>query len=321
MSDCPSTDILDHVHSCEDCRAQLATMMATSEAFTTETVPEHILARIDSAIAQAARTETVKQRARSRVARAAEAVLAGATGIMIALTTGTPLNTTTLVGAFLVFSVIPFLNFGTMKRVVLLAVFLSAPQLHAQSLYLNSGQRAIQVTAGLSTGPDSHGEDVTLSAGLGSVDVGFTLAHYTYTPDDALKSSYKEYAPFVRAFLLKQQANGAPVSISVNAQVFVADYGNDDDSGNYVQVGTTVYKALRLNDRFAMQPYAGFAFVAESYTFGGGAADKAQYLSRDLGIHFTTAPEKPWLFRITLAEQAFRRETYRAARIGLMRRL
>lgn len=116
MSDCPSTDILDHVHACDDCRAQLATMAATSEAFTSEAVPEHIYARIDSAIAVAARSEVVKERTRSRFARGAEAILAGATGIMVALTAGAQLNAAALVGTFLVFGVIPFINYGSLRR-------------------------------------------------------------------------------------------------------------------------------------------------------------------------------------------------------------
>jgi len=70
-----------------------------------------------------------------------------------------------------------------------------------------------------------------------------------------------------------------------------------------------------------MQPFAGFAFVAESYTFGGGDADRAQYLTRDFGLHFTTAMDRPWVLRLTVAEQSFRRETYRGARLAVIRRL
>ena len=119
---------------------------------------------------------------------------------------------------------------------------------------------------------------------------------------------------------MKEQDNGAPVSLAVSGQIFLDDYGTDD-SGRYVQVGTTVYKQLKLSDRFSIQPYIGFAFVAESYSFGGGPAERAQYLTRDLGIHFTTATDRPWFVRMTLGEQSFRRETYRGARVAVVRRM
>jgi hypothetical protein len=99
----------------------------------------------------------------------------------------------------------------------------------------------------------------------------------------------------------------------------VDDYSTDD-SGKYVQVGTTVYRNLKLTERFALQPFVGFAFVAESYRFGDGQAERAQYLTRDLGLHFTTAVDRPWILRATLAEQSFRRETYRGARVSAIRR-
>jgi hypothetical protein len=82
-----------------------------------------------------------------------------------------------------------------------------------------------------------------------------------------------------------------------------------------------VYKNFLLSSRFALQPFVGFAFVAESYAFGGSAPDRARYLTRDIGLHFTTATDQPWMLRMTLAEQSFRRETYRGARISIVRRL
>jgi hypothetical protein len=201
-----------------------------------------------------------------------------------------------------------------------LALAVSSPAL-AQSLHLQPGQSAIEGSAGWSVGPSSDGLETHFGAALGGrVDVGVGISRYTLTFDDGFESTFKEYAPYVRWFPVKEQA-GAPVSLSVNAQLFVDDYESDEDSGKYVQVGTTVYKEFKLGEQWAIVPYLGFAFVAESYAFGGGDAENAQYLTRDLGVHFTTRADRPWLLRLSLVEQSFRRETYRGARVALIRRV
>jgi hypothetical protein len=41
---------------------------------------------------------------------------------------------------------------------------------------------------------------------------------------------------------------------------------------------------------------------------------------RDFGLHFTTGVDRPWLLRLTVLEQSFRRETYRGARAAVLRR-
>jgi len=203
----------------------------------------------------------------------------------------------------------------------LLAIATAAPA-SAQSLYLKKGENAVEGSVAWSVGPFSKGVEGVASAGFdGKVDVGLSIARYTYTFDDGSESTFNEYAPFVRFFPIKEgDGGGPPVSLSINGQVFLDDYSTPD-TGRYVQVGTTVYKDLKLSDGFAIQPYLGFAFVAESYSFGGAPAERAQYLTRDIGLHFTSAPQRPWVFRFTLAEQSFRRETYRAARVSLIRRL
>jgi len=202
----------------------------------------------------------------------------------------------------------------------LVAIGLTATPVGAQSLYVDKGEKAVQGYAGWSTGPSSTGAEFLGSVSLnGSVDVGLGIARYTYTSDEGSKSSFMEYAPLVRWFAVKQQS-GAPVSLSINGQLFFDDYGTSD-KGSYGKFGTTVYRDVKVTDGFSLQPYLGFAFVAESYTFGDGPAATAQYLTRDLGVHFTTAPTRPWIVRLTLEEQAFRRETYRAARITVIRRL
>jgi hypothetical protein len=190
----------------------------------------------------------------------------------------------------------------------------------AQSLYLASGERAVSGSAGWSTGPFSTGAEFLGSVGFGRVDAGLGVARYTYTFDDGSTSSFTEYAPLVRYFVIKQRQDAAPITLSINGQLFFDDYGTSD-KGKYGKFGTTVYRDVKVTDGFLLQPYIGFAFVAESYTFGDAPAENAQYLTRDLGVHFTTAPERPWILRLTLEEQAFRQETYRAARVSLIRRL
>jgi len=202
------------------------------------------------------------------------------------------------------------------------ALMTIAPPLCAQSLYLNEGERAVEGGIAWSVGPSSNGAEFLVGVSPTSrVDLGLMIARYTYTFDDGSKSTFKEYAPFVRFFPVKETQDGAPVSVAVSGQMFLDDYSAEGDKGRYVQLGTTVYKNFLLSSRFAVQPFVGFAFVAESYTFGGGTADRAQYLTRDIGLHFTTATDLPWFIRVTLAEQSFRRETYRGARIAVVRRL
>jgi hypothetical protein len=209
-----------------------------------------------------------------------------------------------------------------MHRVCCVLLFLAASVLpaSAQSLYIPDGYRAVEVSAGWSTGPFSKGIETHAGVSLdGRWDVGVGIARYTYTFDDGFESTFSEFSPFARYFVLKQADGGPPVSLAVHGQLFVDDYSTDD-SGKYVQVGTTVYRNLKLTERFALQPFVGFAFVAESYRFGDGQAERAQYLTRDLGLHFTTAVDRPWILRATLAEQSFRRETYRGARVSAIRR-
>jgi hypothetical protein len=203
--------------------------------------------------------------------------------------------------------------------VTLIVSMLAAAPAAAQSLYLDTGEKAVDGSAGWSTGPASTGAEFLGSVGFGRVDVGLGVAHYTYTFEDGSTSSFTDYAPLVRVFAVKQTA-GAPISLSINGQLFFDDYGTSD-KGRYGKLGTTVYRDVKVTDGFSLQPYLGFSVVAESYTFGDGPAATAQYLTRDLGVHFTTSPARPWVLRLTLEEQAFRQETYRAARLSVIRRL
>lgn len=210
-----------------------------------------------------------------------------------------------------------------MIRIVwLLGVLLAAVcPLHAQSLYLKDGEHAVEGGVAWSVGPSSNGVEFLASTNVTSrFDVGLVIARYTYTFDDGSKSTFNEYAPFVRLFAVKEQ-DGAPVTLGFSGQIFVDDYPVEGDSGKYIQLGTTIYKKFELTSRYAVQPFVGFGLVAESYAFGGAPAERAQYLTRDIGLHFTTPTDRRWFFRATLIEQSFRRETYRGARLSVFRRL
>ena len=204
-----------------------------------------------------------------------------------------------------------------MRTVVLCCVLaLGAWPASAQSLFLKDGQRAVVAGAGWSVGPSSSGVESVVGAAVGRTEFGVGLNRYTFTADDGSESPWNEYAPYVRVFLVREQA-GAPVSLSVGGQMFFDDY-ETDDSGTYGQVSTTLSKSFAVAEAFGVHPFVGFGFVAESYTFGG-ETERAQYLTRDIGIHFTTAVERPWILQITLLEQSFRRETYRSARMAVIR--
>jgi hypothetical protein len=203
--------------------------------------------------------------------------------------------------------------------VLLLTIGIAVPA-SAQSLFTDRGSRAVEGSVGWSVGPSSNGVETHISVSLdGRTDVGLGISRYTLTFDDGSKSSFNEYAPFTRIFLVEEES-GAPLSLSLGAQLFVGDYG-PGDSGKYVQAGPTIYKAFKLSDRFTVYPFAGFAFVAESYRFGGGPTENAQYLTREFGLHVLTPVNDRWLVRMSVVEQSFRRETYRGARIALIGRL
>lgn len=195
-------------------------------------------------------------------------------------------------------------------------VSLTASPTLAQSLFLAEGRKAVSAGTGWSVGPSSTGIESGVSVGLGRVDLGVALNRYTFTADEGWTSKWSEYAPFVRVFLVREQS-GAPVGLSVGGQVFFDDY-DGDDSGRYAQLSTTVYKSFELGRGFSLHPFAGFGFVAESYTFSG-VTERAEYLTRDFGLHVVAEAGRSWAVQMTLLDQSFRRETYRSARIALIR--
>jgi hypothetical protein len=190
----------------------------------------------------------------------------------------------------------------------------------AQSLFLERGQRAAEGTVGWSFGPSSDGVETRFSAALdGRIDLGFGFNRYTTDFDDGTSSSFTEIAPFVRWFPVKEGGD-VPVSLSLGAQYFSDNFAGAD-KGSYLTLGPSVYKRLKLSDSVTLHPFVGFALVGESYTFGG-QTDNAWYLQRTIGLIFTTAlaADGSALVRFEVEEQSFRRETYRAARVGYVRR-
>lgn len=202
--------------------------------------------------------------------------------------------------------------------VVLLAA--AATPAAAQSLFLERGQRAAEGIVGWSFGPASDGLETRFGVAFdGRFDVGVALNRYTLDFDDGSSSSFRETAPYVRWFVTKE-GDAAPVSLALGAQYFVSHISGED-SGAYVMLGPTVYKRFKLSETTTLHPFLGFAFVGESYTFGG-ETDRAAYLARSLGVIFTTrlTADGRTLLRFEVEEQSFRRETYRAARAGFVRR-
>lgn len=204
-----------------------------------------------------------------------------------------------------------------MTRALIVASFVFAPTVaFAQSLHLAPGTNGVEVSVGWSVGPSSNGVESHVGVGLqGKADLGVAFNRYTIDTEGG-DFTFSEYAPFFRYFALKQQA-GKPVSLAVHGQWFVDNYDNDDRY-NYVLAGTTVYREVELARNCSMHPFLSFGFVRESYTSPGIGTDTAVYLTRHLGLHFNLKANGG-VFRFTLEDNSFRRETYRAARIAYIR--
>ncbi|MGQ0733057.1 MAG: hypothetical protein ACT4QD_05295 [Acidobacteriota bacterium] len=194
-----------------------------------------------------------------------------------------------------------------------------APPLHAQSLFVLQGERAAEGSVAWAVGPFSHGVETHGAVSLdGRWDVGFRFNRYFLDfggPDDG---SLIEWAPFARYFLFKEADDSTPVSLAAFAEYVRDDFGEGDD-GWYVLAGGQLFKAFTLTDALTLHPYVGFALAGESYSFGKGA-ERAVYLTRQFGVHgqLTVGPGA-WV-RMTVEEQSFRRETYRAVRVAYVRR-
>jgi hypothetical protein len=203
------------------------------------------------------------------------------------------------------------------RAVVGLVCILTAGPAAAQSLFVEQGYRGAEAGLGWAVGPSSTGIEGIFGVSVdGRTDVGIWINSYDIDLGGGSELSFRELAPFVRFFAIEEE-NGSPVSVSLDAQLFFADYDNDD-SGRYLQAGPTVYKAFRLNDRLSLYPFAGFKFVSESYTPDGGDSVSERYLARDFGLIVTSPINDRWSVKGTAEERSFRRETYRSVRIAVV---
>lgn len=203
------------------------------------------------------------------------------------------------------------------RAIVSLVCVLLAGPAAAQSLFVEQGYRGGEAGIGWAVGPSSTGVEGIFGVSVdGRTDVGIWINRYDIDLGGGNNLSFRELAPFVKFFAIEEE-NGAPVSVSLDAQLFFADYDNDD-SGRYLQAGPTVYKTFRLHDRLSFHPFAGFKFVSESYTPDGGDSVSERYLARDFGLIFTTPIDERWMLKATAEERSFRRETYRSVRIALV---
>lgn len=197
--------------------------------------------------------------------------------------------------------------------------FTQADAAVAQSLFVTQGERAAEGSIGWSVGPFSHGIELAGSMSLdGRWDVGFGLNRYSLElggPDDG---TLTEWTTFARYFVFKESDDGAPVSLAAHAQLFRDDFDNDDD-GWWALGGGQLFKTLTLAEGVALHPYVGFSLTAERFTIGG-QVDRSVYLTRQFGVHGQLALGPDTWVRISVEEQSFRRETFRAIRAFYTRR-
>ena len=190
----------------------------------------------------------------------------------------------------------------------------------AQSLFIQQGERAIDGSAAWSVGPFSNGVEIQAGGSVnGRWDIAFGVNRYSadFGGDD--DTTFSEWSPSVRYFLHKEQDDGTPVSLALHAAYFAGDYDGEDE-GWYGLIGGQLFKRLELVEKFVVYPYVGFSLAAESYSFGGADAERTLYITRQFGVHgLIPVGADAWL-RVTVEEHSFRRETYRAARVGFVRR-
>jgi hypothetical protein len=202
----------------------------------------------------------------------------------------------------------------------LLAFIVAAAPAGAQSLFISQGERAAEGSVGWSVGPFSNGVETQAAVSLGGRwDIGFGFNRYAADFGGADDSVISEWSPFVRYFLFKEDDDATPVSFAGQA-AFFHNTVEGEDGGWYVLAGGQLYKKLTLAEGLSLYPFVAFSLAGESYTFGGGAAERAVYLTRQFGVHGQIAlGTNAWL-RMTAEEHGFRRETYRAARVAYVRR-
>jgi hypothetical protein len=190
----------------------------------------------------------------------------------------------------------------------------------AQSLFILQGQRAVEGAIGWSVGPFSNGVETHGAISLdGRWDAGFGFNRYAadFGGDD--DTTLTEWNLFGRYFFFKEDDDSTPVSLAAHAAFFKDNYEGNDE-GWYALAGGQLFKRFALADGLALYPYLGFSLAGESYSFGGADAEYAVYITRQFGVHVQMSLGTGAWLRVTAEEHAFRRETYRAARIAYVRR-
>ena len=199
-------------------------------------------------------------------------------------------------------------------------VFSTAAPATTQSLFIGQGDRAVEGSIGWSVGPFSNGIETQVAGSLdGRWDVGFAFNRYVADLGGDDDTSFTEWSPSVRYFLFKEADDGVPVSLAAHAALFQDNYESGDE-GWYVLAGGQLFKRFDLAETLALYPYVGFSLAGESYSFGGAAAERSLYLTRQFGVHAMIPVGTDAWVRVTAEEHAFRRETYRAARVAYVRR-
>jgi hypothetical protein len=209
-----------------------------------------------------------------------------------------------------------------LKALVALAVLVCMPSpVAAQSLFIMDGERAVEGSVGWSVGPFSNGIETQVAGSLGGRwDVAFGFNRYAadFGGDD--DTTFTEWSPSVRYFVVKEVDDGMPVSVAAHAALFQSHYESDAE-GWYALIGGQLFKRLDFTNAVAMYPFAGFSLVTDSFTpLSGAPSEKSVYLTRQFGVSTVVAIGTDMWVRVTVEEHAFRRETYRALRAAVVRR-
>lgn len=210
----------------------------------------------------------------------------------------------------------------SVRRVSLVVALLAsaATTVEAQSLFVLQGDRAVDAAVGWSVGPFSQGLEIDAGVSLdGRWDVGGGVHWYRADYGGTQDETVVEWAPFVRYLLVKEQDDGAPVTLAAVAQLTLSDAERGAD-GWYVLAGGQLYKKLEIADGLGFYPFVGFSLTAESFAVGDADPDRELSLTRQFGVHGVWALGGDMWLRLTAEEQSFRRETFRGVRVAVVRR-
>jgi hypothetical protein len=210
---------------------------------------------------------------------------------------------------------------GMLKALVACLVVFCASSASGQSLFIMDGERAVEGSVGWSVGPFSNGIETHVAGsidGRWDVAIGFNRYAADFGGDD--DTTFTEWSPSLRYFLVKEIDDGMPVSVAAHAAWFRSRHDGDAE-GWYALIGGQLFKRFDFTNAVAMYPYVGFSLAADSFAaFSGAEAERSLYLTRQFGVNTVIALGTDMWVRVTVEEHAFRRETYRALRAALVRR-